>query len=172
METDNGLFRYAYDRLNRLVEAANGKNSKQYGYDNLGNRVMSLQNGLETRHSFNARNQLIRTEEGSTVIDFIYDKRGNLTKTTENGQLKAAYTFDATNKMTSAFTQGKGMVEYTYNGLMNRVKTLESLQDQAFSTLPDPCKEMRYIIDMTKPYDNLLATEGEGGIQSTLYMGQ
>jgi len=34
---------------------------------------------------------------------------------------------------------------------------LETLQDTG---MPDPTREMRYILDLTRPYNNLLATEG------------
>ena len=37
------------------------------------------------------------------------------------------------------------------------MKRLETLQD---TSMPDPTREMRYILDLTRPYDNLLMTEG------------
>ena len=42
-------------------------------------------------------------------------------------------------------------------GRASSLKKLETLQD---TSMPDPTKEMRYILDLTRPYDNLLATEG------------
>jgi len=87
--------------------------------------------------------------------------------------------------MVAAFAQGKGTAEYTYNGFRARVKKLESLNPQALvqpqnpgkpgvnipdnttpapnipgANIPDPYKEVRYILDMTRPYDNLLMTQG------------
>jgi len=55
IEADNGLSKYAYDPLNRLVEA----NGNKYSYDALGNRTKSIKNGVETLYTYNARNQLI-----------------------------------------------------------------------------------------------------------------
>ena len=80
----------------------------------------------------------------------------------KNGQLKADYTFDAANMMTAAFIQNKGSAKYMYNGFGNIVKKLENLQKEteAGMNLPDPCREVRYILDMTRPYDNLLMTQG------------
>ena len=161
IEADNGLFQYAYDPLNRLIEATNGQSSKQYGYDSLGNRVSSLQNGIQTNHSFNARNQLTKTLEGDDVTEYSYDKRGNLTNATQNGQLKATYTFDATNMMTGAFVQGNGTAEYAYNGFRSRISKLENFQYETAANLPDPVKEVRYVLDLTLPYNNLLMTKGE-----------
>ena len=184
IEADNGIFKYAYDPLNRLIEATRSTgvdtnninnninaaaSTKQYSYDPLGNRVSSIQNGKETRHSFNARNQLIQTLESdnTTITNYHYDKRGNLTQVTENGQLLSSYTFDATNMMTGAFNPDKGTAEYAYNGFRSRVKKLENYNPthaQATTTeianLPDPTKEVRYVLDITRPYDNLIMTQG------------
>jgi YD repeat-containing protein len=149
MEADSGIFEYAYDSLGQLLSATHGEKIKRYRYDELGNRVKSwvgekYSAGESTLHSYNAMNQLIRTQEGDAVKEYSYDGRGNLTKLTENGQLKASYTFDATNMMTAAFAVGKGRAEYTYNGLRSRVKR----------------NDVRYILDMTRPYNNLLMTQG------------
>lgn len=159
VEADSGVFQYSYDPLGRLVTATHGDAGKIYRYDELGNRINSWQNGGTIKHSYNARNQLIRTQDGDAVQEYRYDERGNLTQITENGQLKAKYTFDATNMMVGAFTTGKGKAEYAYNGFRNRVKKLESFQG-ADTSMSDPCKEIRYILDMTLPYNNLLMTQG------------
>ena len=157
IETDSGLFEYAYDPVGRLVSAMHDGNTKEYRYDSLGNRISSLQNGVETKHSYNARNQLIRSTEPEIEREYAYDKRGNLTSITKNGTLESRYDFDATNMMVAAFTEGKGKAEYSYNGFLKRVKRLETLQDTG---MPDPTKELRYILDMMLPYDNLLMTQG------------
>jgi len=144
---------------------------------NLGNRIASTQNETETRHSFNARNQLIRTidravddgeynnqKTGTTngiISDYIYDQRGNLTQITENGQVESTYTFDATNMMTAAFTANKGNAKYSYDGFRNRVKKLENLQDTHLNVL-DPCNELCYVLDITRPYNNLITLKNEG----------
>jgi len=149
IDSDNGVFSYTYDPLNRLTEAIKGDGtSKQYHYDPIGNRISSIQSGIETRHIFNARNQLIQTTEGSDTTNYTYDKRGNLTQTTVNGQLQHRYTFDATNMMTAAHNPQKGDATYTYNGFRSRVAKLENMASTS------------YVLDMTRPYDNLLATQG------------
>jgi len=155
-DKDNGLFRYEYDPLNRLITAMSDTSAKRYTYDALGNRIASRFNGVDTKYEYNARNQLIKTMEGITRTDYSYDKRGNLTNVVENGKQKASYTFDATNMMVGAVTQ-KGSASYGYDGFRNRISKLESLgQDVA----PDPCAEVRYVLDMTLPYDNLLMIKG------------
>ena len=149
---DSGVFEYTYDPLSRLTEAVKTSNgttiSKQYHYDSLGNRISGIQNGVETRHSFNARNQLIQTTEGSDITDYTYDKRGNLTQVALNGQLQTSYVYDAANLMTEAHSPTKGSAVYTYNGFRKRVAMLENMV------------QTNYVLDATLPYDNLLMTEG------------
>jgi len=166
IEVDNGSFQYGYDLLNRLVDATNGHNSKQYGYDNIGNRIMSIHGGIQANHSFNARNQLVKTTVGDDITGYDYDKRGNLINVTENGVITANYMFDAANMMAVA-TTGNGTAEYTYNGFRKRVTKLENLNTAIAAVgggVPDapidPLSEVRYILDLTRPYDDLLATQG------------
>jgi RHS repeat-associated protein len=52
----------------------------------------------------------------------------------------------------------KGDASYTYNGFRSRVAKLENFH--AGQVAQDPCKEIKYVLDMTRPYDNLLATQG------------
>jgi len=178
IEADNGVFEYVYDPLNRLTQATQATSQKSYSYDNLGNRIASQLGDIETSYTFNARNQLVKTIEGisaysgaggnesPTETHYHYDKRGNLTQIMEGGQLKTSYTYDATNMMTAAHNPTKGSAEYAYDGFKNRVKKLESLhnpqQSNHDATPPDPAREIRYVLDMTRPYDNLLMTQGQG----------
>ena len=150
VEVDSGLFSYGYDRVGRLISAAHGDMQKRYVYDSLGNRVTSMQNGVETRYSYNARNQLIRLQAGEEVTEYRYDGRGNMVQTLVNGVSSAEFAFDATNRMTYAVT-GKGSAQYTYNGFLSRVGKLEKC-----ANIPNPESEVRYTLDMTLPYDNLL----------------
>jgi len=100
---------------------------------------------------------LIRTTEAEIERSYSYDERGNLRKVSELGRgVLAKYFFDATNMMTKAETS-KGSATYTYDGFRNRVGMLERLSDVS---LPDPTREIKYILDRTLPYDNLLAIDG------------
>jgi RHS repeat-associated protein len=165
LDADNGIFTYSYDPLGRLVAASSGGRSKGYLYDSLGNRLAATGGGHKVMHQYNALNQLIRTHDGDSAEEYRYDGRGNLTEVLANGALKASYSFDATNMMAEAFSAAKGKAKYTYNGFQNRVKRLEQFGDPgAFMEgelqKTEPCREVRYILDMTLPYNNLLMTEG------------
>ena len=162
LKADSGYFRYTYDPLGRLTEISTEQDDKQFIYDSLGNRVMSLHNGVAARYSFNARNQLIYSQEGDSKREYSYDHRGNLTQVTENGLVKESYVFDATNRMTQAITT-EGCVAYMYNGFLKRVKCLEDMhgtQSMTVNAQPVPARETHYILDATRPYNDLLATEG------------
>ena len=159
-DSDSGVFKYTYDPLYRLVEATSGQSSKTYVYDNLGNRIASMKDGIETRHSYNARNQLEKTMGNGITSEYLYDKRGNLTQVMQNGQVSARYAFDSTNMMVSSFTQNKGTAKYVYDGFRKRIKLLENFHADMDSNQPDPCKEVRYVLDMTLPYNNMLTTRG------------
>jgi RHS repeat-associated protein len=98
---------------------------------------------------------LIQTREGDDVREYRYDGRGNLTEIIENGRPAARYVFDATNMMTEAFVSGKGRAQYVYDGLRNRVKKIETPQGA-----DEQVQETRYVLDMTRPYDNLLMSLG------------
>ena len=165
LEADNGIFDYSYDSMGRLVKASNGDRTKKYIYDSLGNRLGSVENSHTVRHQYNALNQLIRTNDGECVEEYRYDKRGNLTAILINNTIMASYVFDATNMMTEAISTEKAKAKYTYDGFRNRVKRLEqfeSLGSLMKSELQNtiPTSEVRYIHDMTRPYNNLLMTEG------------
>ena len=170
IESDNGVFQYTYDELNRLCAVVHNENDiRRYRYDELGNRVSQWQGrkyetyeqNPRTMHSYNARNQLIKTLEpkANTTTEYRYDKRGNMISQVTNGQLKATYAFDATNMMTGAMNTEKGTAEYTYNGFRNRIRKLENFHSDINATTiaSVPCNEVRFILDMTKTYDNLIS---------------
>jgi RHS repeat-associated protein len=155
LESDSGIFSYAYDKLGRLTEAANNNKTKEYHYDSLGNRIMSMQSGTKTLHSYNSRNQLIKTTEGNAVKDYSYDKRGNLTGIIENGITTSSFVFNSANRMVEAITS-KGKAEYEYNGFLKRVSKLETLQCNS-TEIKDPLSKVKYTLDLTKPYNDLLS---------------
>ena len=162
VEADSGMFSYGYDTLGRLTEAVGANGNKQYIYDSLGNRTMSVYNGIETKHSYNARNQLIKTTEPNLTKEYSYDARGNLTQILENGTTTSIFTFNAANRMTQAITP-KGKAEYEYNGFLKRVSKLEELCRGDCPQSPDVTvsSELKYTLDLTKPYNDLLAIGGQ-----------
>jgi len=159
IESDNGLFSYTYDRMNRLTEVVHGDSLRRYAYDSIGNRINSEIDGVNLCHNYNAKNQLISTtiqdvttQDNMTV--YRYDKRGNLRAIGEHGKQTAAFDYDARNMLTRA-TTSEGTTRYGYNGFRKRVGKYETLH-QADGTY-DLTREFCYTLDLTRPYDNLLA---------------
>ena len=142
----------------------------------------------EIFYDYNAANQLTGTStriiegafQNGYLTDYHYDRRGNMIQVIERHQSTARYTFDATNMMASAILPDKGVAKYDYNGFRNRVSKLayhyddrtkrqnnEMLENVSYSTykthalsMLDPTDEVRYVLDMTLPYNNLLMQQG------------
>ena len=173
MESDSGLFEFTYDELNRLCAVKHGNDLRHYQYDSLGNRAsqwsgtkhQTYDDNPMISHSYNKRNQLTKTSIPKTSItrEYKYDKRGNMTGIVENGQLTATYIFDAMNMMTRAETD-KGVVDYTYNGFRGRISKTEKHNERLAHNMNTHTSQRDYrcILDMTKPFNNLLAISGKG----------
>ena len=119
-KTDNaGTADYAYDPLNRLVEAMNPVPSNPvevFTYDQVGNRVDSNQNGLST---FNEANQLEEDAEQT----YSYDANGNqIRKANKVTGLSTRFEYDAENRLIGILPEDAGGVHYLYDGLGRRIE--------------------------------------------------
>ncbi len=159
---ENGIYQYRYDGLGRLTEVVKDDNTlRSYTYDGFGNRIgMEDRTGRTVSH-FNERNQLIRTDTNrggeKNTFRYAYDKRGNLLSESKNGAVEKNYTFGPLNRLQAVKNMSGEEVTFTYNGLLQRVKSERGSQN------------IRYILDMTKGYHNLLGTEENGALQSYLW---
>ncbi|MCL2747625.1 MAG: DUF6531 domain-containing protein, partial [Oscillospiraceae bacterium] len=121
-----GEFAYAYDELNRLVEADDPHfGVTQYGYDALGNLAHESGAFGETLYEYNEANQLLGKTDGRSHAVYEYDGRGNLVFSREwvDGDARdTSYVYDVTNRMVSA-TDGYRNLEttYAYNAIGRRV---------------------------------------------------
>ena len=128
---------YTYDALGRLASYSDGENTENYLYDALGNRTEKQTDGkTAAAYRYNAMNQLTAMTQGEETYSYLYDRRGNLTEERLGEQVLRSYAYDAANRMIS----GKNLVsgtksEYTYNGLLARVKKTSGAQ--ASSYMPD-----------------------------------
>ncbi len=174
LKEESGDYRYGYDAIGRLESVMkDGDPLRCYSYDAFGNRINLLEGRKTTAYTYNALNQLteksIRGAEYPTTENYSYDKRGNLIQTLENGTIKNQYIYGAINRLEKA-VNGKGeAASYQYNGLGYRVgkqegrtadihrwgdslDPLNQLEEQKL----DPVKDIRYTIDLTREYHNLL----------------
>ena len=171
IQADSGRYEYSYDEMNRLTGVMHdGQQLRSYSYDAFGNRRRKTeytQNGkLITTYGYNTKNQLTTENSENGIRNYSYDHRGNLLSVTSGEEVLKAYGFDATNQMTASFDLVDGQrkkATYTYNGLGHRVGQKIS------SLIPEyPEKKIRYTIDMTRQYYNLLQ-KSEGGASQTYY---
>ena len=173
-DTDSGVFGYGYDALNRLTEVSrNGQLLRRYAYDAFGNRTVkedySGQEPSRTTYRYNAGNQMISLADGEEEQTYTYDRRGNLTAVSRGEELLKAFTFNAANLMTSALRIKDGVekrAEYSYDAFGNRIgQNIYSMKvDNGISAKDrkkpqDPERQIRYTIDLTRQYYNLLMTE-------------
>ena len=130
--------------------------------------------GHSIRREYNALNQLItELREGANPVNksFAYDKRGNLTRIMENGQMTQQYVYGALNRLEEAVNGAGKAAKYQYNGLGHRVGKLEGTLSKGKREGLNPrngikaeteignWNQIRYTIDLTREYHNLLVKE-------------
>ena len=88
---------YAYDRMNRLLEAVQDGKTEKYTYDLAGNRLKK-ESGRKTEiYEYNAKNQLTGIQSEEKTIQYRYDLQGNLLE--ELGRTwKKHYAYDTANR--------------------------------------------------------------------------
>ena len=170
---DSGNFSYDYDALNRLTSVAcNGKTLRTYGYDAFGNRNTRTEyqtaGELVTTYHYNTKNQLMQETNAGGTRNYNYDHRGNLLSVTSGEEVLKAYGFDAANRMSSSVDRTAGEITkayYQYNGLGHRVgQTIASGNADVTQTI-------RYTLDLTRQYHNLLQKTGNGLDQTYFWDG-
>ena len=167
---DSGSFSYCYDALNRLTTVAqNGQTLRTYSYDAFGNRSSKTEyqtaGGLVTTYRYNTRNQLLQETNANGTKDYAYDHRGNLLSVTSGKEVLRAYGFDAANQMNSSMGMTDGQIKkavYQYNGLGHRMEQSIAAGDAA------PEQTIRYTLDLTRQYHNLLQ-KTENNVQQTYF---
>ena len=100
--------------------------------------------------------------------DYAYDHRGNLLSVTSGEEVLKAYWFDAANQMSSSMGRTDGTIQkavYQYNGLGHRMGQSIATGDAA------PARTIRYTLDLTRQYHNLLQKTGNGPDQTYFWDG-
>ena len=165
LREESGRYEYGYDALSRLVSVSRDGNAlRDYAYDTFGNRSSMADHGKgrNTSYSYDALNRLICAGEGSldamaqgnTVhTDYSYDNRGNMIREETEGKLIHGYEYGAMNRLSKAWDDKGQEALYRYNGLGQRTGKTVNGRDED------------YLLDLTKPYHNLLGISGEGNEQ-------
>lgn len=103
---------------------------------------------------------------------YSYDRRGNMTEVSIGGKMVKQFTFDAANRMSSSAEIVSSLIkkaEYRYNALGQRVgqdiwrmgkEGTDSADILSYKTLSEkPEEKIRYTIDLTRVYHNMLCLE-------------
>ena|GEM_PF-6996587 len=144
------------------IQAKRDGSVKTYGCDRVGNRLFSTGNGQETNYVYNELNQLLRMDAPDVSKEYEYDLRGNLTLVLEGTKAVSQFTFDSAGMLSSATTP-KGRIEHTHNAMGRRISSATS------SDMLDPASRIDYLLDLTKPYNDLLATVQDDMKQNYLW---
>lgn len=168
IQEENGYFQYQYDSLNRLIEVRKNRESlRRYEYDAFGNCIGKRTKEGYVRYYYNAANQLIRTEGIVPEETYQYDKRGNLIAILQGKKVINRYLYDETGRLTVAFNFKGEVARYEYDGMGNRTATFvyeTPIQLANGAVSETPTRSIEYLLDITKPYRNLLEkTETIGG---------
>ncbi len=160
MATSDGTWAYAYDATGQLIRAVFTSTNPQvpnqdlsYEYDALGNRVRTVENGVETAYDTNELNEYTSVGAGTLT----YDADGNLISES-GGNRNASYAYDAQNRLVQVVTTG-GTWNYEYDVFGNRTATVHNGQRTEY--LLDPTG----LVDVVGEFDgagNVLAHYAQG----------
>ena len=167
LKEENGVYSYRYDKLDRLIEVYKGtERLRNYNYDAFGNRIKKQEGMVINFYKYNAANQLLEAR-GSEEERYQYDRRGNLTGIMKGGKLDTGYLYDATNHLSRAINEKGEIAIYNYCGLGYRFGKQEYIIErtsdwwergkEAKYEYETPHAQLDYLLDLTKPYHNLLS---------------
>ena len=162
-----GAYTFAYDQISQLTAITNPEGGKEtYAYDHLGNRIRKTISGgskASTQYSYDELNRLVKiTGEGEELLGFNlnnapagtalidYDNRGNLTRIHAGNKTIAKYTYDAADKLIHVQTHAGTTADYAYDGTGRRVR--KDIGGHSY----------KYVLDVTAPYNDILAVSYGG----------
>ena len=162
------LYRYRYDKLNRVEEIVYGNDAVTYYYDAAGMRVkQSLSNGIVTSYTYDANNNMTVLEAKSTDGDVLnsykykYDKLGNRkTMTTMKGT--TTYTYDNNSQLVVADYSDETSERYEYDVNGNRVRLVKT------GTEGDTEESYSYN-SVNQLVSKETKTEGRGAVDTSTY---
>ena len=164
LQEESGRYEYGYDAMGRLAEVRkDGAVLRSYAYDPFGNRSLmeDCRTGRTSRYVYDALDRLTERRDSAdgreSVRRYLYDNRGNLTQETQEGKQLHSYSYNAMNRMESAQNGNGESAAYEYNGLGQRTSRRSGGSEES------------YLLDLTRPYHNLLSVTGEDGAQARTF---
>ena len=162
----NRTVEYTYDSLYRLtsetITEGETTNVYTYAYDNVSNRILKAENGVETAYVYNASNQLVSDSETS----YEYDLNGNLVRVIGSAH-SALYEYNAENKLIKATVQNGSLVteeSYTYDYQGNRTSKTTHKSNGEF-------EYTKYLNDNSNLTNVLCELDENGTVKCTYTIG-
>lgn len=139
---------YTYNALNQLIRDTDGLVEHRYEYDNRGNLVRTLENGvLQHAYEFGTMNRMTRAVDGmGNVAEYAYNGLGHRTG------------------MRRGMAGQPGTPKPGVGGLTDFGANNSALQTPVVWS-----RETEYILDFTRGYHNLLQKEEGGNVQNYIW---
>ena len=165
-----------YDANNKLLETkVNGSVTISKKYDANGNEIVSIENGVEQRTSYDANNRItkIKIPSASKEDEFVavqsitYDESGNALKITDANGHTEEKKYDANNNVIEEINKNGIKMTYEYDGMNNLIKaqnheeryvtyTYDKSNNITYKSLNDRIAEYKYDED-----NHLISEEDE-----------
>ena len=129
VEVTGNRVTWTYDNTYQLTnEQRSGSNSYNitYTYDPVGNRVALINGGVRTTSTYDAANELIKTQVIAGVTTITYDANGNTLLSRDPSNNRTSYTWDFENRMTQVTLPAAIVDTFTYNGDGQRTQKQDS----------------------------------------------
>jgi len=129
VESTGNRVTWSYDSTYQLKnEQRSGSNSYNitYTYDPVGNRLVLINGGVRTTNTYNAANELTKSQATAGVTTTTYDANGNLLLSTNPSNQRTTNTWDFENRLTQVSLPSAIVDIFTYNADGQRVQKQDS----------------------------------------------
>jgi RHS repeat-associated protein len=133
------------NQLTEITDSVDAANNATFGYDEIGNQVTKVKDGITTSYVYDARNHLREvTTGGSTVGQFLYDYRGLRTeKQGDRGTERYSYDDQSVLFQSDASNTPTAKYEYGPNRLLSLKQTGLASEFYLFDALRSPVTLVR-----------------------------
>ena len=125
VESSGNRVTWSYDKTYQLKnEQRSGSNSYNitYTYDPVGNRLTEINGGVRTTSSYDAANELTRSQVVAGITTYTSDASGNLLTSRNPSNQRTTNTWDFENRLTKVALPSGIVDTFTYNGDGQRVQ--------------------------------------------------
>ena len=129
VEVTGNRVTWLYDNTYQLTnEQRSGSNSYNitYTYDAAGNRLTQINGGVRTSSTYDAANELTKTQVVAGVTTITFDANGNLLLSRNPSNQRTSYTWDFENRLTQVALPTGVPNTFIYNGDSQRVQKQNS----------------------------------------------